>query len=323
MNYKTFHQFRISEEARERYAEVKLEPNDFIYPYFVVEGCGIREEIKNLWGVYHFSIDELLKDIEKTIQVGISKILLFGVINPEEKTEFGVAAYSQNNLVEKTVRAIKRQFPSLIVITDVCLCAYTNHGHCGIVSDERIQNDETIPLLAEMAVSHARGGADIVAPSAMMDGQVQAIRQALDKNGLGKTQIMGYSAKYASGFYGPFRDAAKSAPSFGDRKTYQMDYRNKSQAIQEISADIDEGANYVMVKPAHAYLDVIHDSYMSFPAMPIVAYHVSGEYMMIKSAASQGFLDERNAMTEALTAIKRAGARLIISYYARELFLHE
>jgi porphobilinogen synthase len=318
MKFANFHQYRINQAVRDKAAETILNPKDFIYPYFVVEGREIKKEINNLWNVYHFSIDMLLKDLELTIELGIDKILLFGVIGSHLKNETGSYAYNYANIVESAIRQIKQKYPNLIVITDVCLCSYTNHGHCGIIEDKKVNNDNTLPLLAEMAISHARGGADFVAPSAMMDGQVLAIREGLDKNGFSNTKILSYSAKFASSFYGPFRDAAGSAPSFGDRKAYQMDYRVNNQAIEEIRADINEGADWVMVKPAHSYLDIINKASILFDSVPIAAYHVSGEYMMIKSAAKQGYLDERNAMTETLFGIKRAGASYIITYYARE-----
>jgi porphobilinogen synthase len=250
--------------------------------------------------------------------LGIKSILLFGVIDDKEKDENGTAAYLPGNLVSAAVKAIKAQYPFLTVVTDVCLCGYTSHGHCGVIHNNEIMNDSTLPLLAQMALKHAEAGADYVAPSAMMDGQVEAIRTLLDAKGFSSTKILAYSAKYSSVFYGPFRDAAQSAPSFGDRKTYQMDYRSIGQAIGEVAADIAEGAEWVMVKPAHTYLDIIQRVKSNFPEVPLVAYQVSGEYMMIKAAAKAGYINEELAMLEALTAIKRAGADFIISYYAKD-----
>jgi len=321
-----FRPTRQDQPTRDRYADVSLSPADFIAPYFVVEGTGIKKEIPSLKDVYHFSIDRLLEDVQKTIVLGIDKILLFGVLEDSLKDETGTAACQENNLVARAVADIKKKFPKLVIITDVCLCGYTTHGHCGLVRGHEILNDETLPLLAQMALTHAQAGADMVAPSSMMDGQVMAIRQALDNNGFPDTKIMSYSAKYASNFYGPFRDVVHSVPSFGDRKTYQMDYRTVQQAVEEVRADLDEGADGVMVKPAHAYLDIIQriNQYFTNHQSPItnhqlVAYHTSGEYMMIKAAAKQGLLNEDEAMREVLTAIKRAGAELIISYYAKEI----
>lgn len=315
---KRFRELRTDAETRNKYAEVQLNTSDIIYPYFVVEGTAIKQPIASLHGISRFSIDELLVDIEETVSLGINAILLFGVVNDQEKDENGTAAYLPGSLVAEAVKAIKAKYPEITVITDVCLCGYTSHGHCGIIHNNEILNDSTLPLLAQMALRHAEAGADFVAPSAMMDGQVEAIRSLLDTKGFTKTRILSYSAKYSSGFYGPFRDAAQSAPSFGDRKTYQMDYRTSSQAIGEVAADIEEGAAWVMVKPAHSYLDIIQRIKSTFPETPLVAYQVSGEYMMIKAAAQAGYLNEEQAMLEALTAIKRAGSDYIISYYAKD-----
>ena len=318
-----FHHLRKDKETRDLNAEVHLKADDFIYPYFVIEGQKQRQPIESLHGVSRFTIDELIADIRHTLSLGIDKILLFGVIDESLKDETGTYAYAPDNLIVRAVKEIKRQFPEIKVFTDVCLCGYTSHGHCGIIRGTEIDNDATLPYLALMAASHARAGADFVAPSAMMDGQVEAIRSALTKQRLLQTKILSYSAKYASAFYGPFRDAANSAPSFGDRRSYQMDYRTLSQPVDEVAADIMEGADWVMVKPAHTYLDVIHRVKSKFPKTILAAYQVSGEYMMIKAAASAGFMDERVAMTEALTAIKRAGADYIITYYAKDYFKPE
>jgi porphobilinogen synthase len=283
----------------------------------VAEGTGVREEIGTMQDIYRLSIDELLKDVAETLSLGINKILLFGVIAEEEKDERGSAAYKPDNIISRAVRAIKAEFPQMIVFTDICLCEYTSHGHCGLLCNCDVDNDTTLPLLAEMAYQHAVAGADFVAPSAMMDGQIEAIRQRFDKEGL-KTKILAYSAKYASAFYGPFRDAAGSAPSFGDRKSYQMDYRTKEQGIEEIAADIAEGTDWIMVKPAMPYLDMLLKASQRYPQYPLVAYQVSGEYSMLLNGAKQGFFDEHRIFAESLNAIRRAGAQYIISYYAKK-----
>jgi porphobilinogen synthase len=316
-----FHPLRKTQAIRDQHAETVLVADHFIVPYFVVEGAGIKTEIPSLTDVYHYSIDELLRELETTLAQGISKILLFGVIDASLKDETGSHAVREDSLIARAVTAIKKRYPTLIVMTDICICGYTSHGHCGLVRAGAILNDDTLPLLAQMALVHAKAGADWVAPSAMMDGQVAVIRQILDQRGYPQTKILAYSAKYASNFYGPFREAVHSAPAFGDRKTYQMDYRNLEQALEEVKADIEEGADAVMVKPAHAYLDIIRavKQYLgninpSRSDTKLVAYHTSGEYMMIKAAAKVGVLDERAAMAEVLTAIKRAGADWVITY---------
>lgn len=316
---KRFRPFRLTQAIRDQYADVTpIQAADFIYPYFVTEGSHIKEEIPSMSDIYRFSIDELLTDVEDTLRLGINKVLLFGVIPNEEKDERGSAGYKPDNLISQAVRALKARFPQLIVFTDICLCEYTSHGHCGLLCNCDVDNDSTLPLLAEMAYQHALAGADFVAPSAMMDGQIEALRQRLDKEGLTQTKIMAYSAKYASAYYGPFRDAAGSAPSFGDRKTYQMDYRTKDQALEEIQADIEEGTDWIMVKPALAYLDILYRASQRFPEYPLVAYQVSGEYSMLLNGARQGFFDEKRIFAESLTAIRRAGAQYIISYYAKK-----
>lgn len=318
---KRFRTLRLSQAIRDQYADVPpISPETFIYPYFVMEGNGVKEEISTMEGVFRFSIDQLLIDIEELLSFGINKVLLFGVIPQEEKDERGSAAYQPDNIISKTVRAIKEHFPQVIVFTDVCLCEYTSHGHCGLLCDCDVDNDSTLPLLAEMAYQHALAGADFVAPSAMMDGQVEAIRQRLDKEGLTRTKVLAYSAKYASSYYGPFRDAADSAPSFGDRKTYQMDFRTKDQGLEEIAADIAEGADWIMVKPALAYLDIVCRAHQMYPNYPMVTYQVSGEYSMLKNGAKQGYFDEKKIFFESLVAMKRAGADYIISYYAKDFF---
>ena len=316
---KRFRTYRLTQEIRDQYADVSISVKDFIYPYFVVEGEGVREEISTMPGICRFSIDTLVEDIREIYTLGIDKVLLFGVIDDSQKDERGSLAYAEDALVCRAVRAIKQAQPEVCVITDVCLCEYTSHGHCGLLCNCDVDNDSTLPLLAEMAYVHAKAGADFVAPSAMMDGQIEALDKRLREAGLrDKCKILAYSAKYASAFYGPFRDAADSAPAFGDRKTYQMDYRTHDQGLEEIAADIEEGADWTMVKPAMPYLDMIARGVERFPQIPMVAYQVSGEYSMLKAAARLGYLDERRVVFESLIAIKRAGAQYIISYYAKE-----
>lgn len=314
---KRFRPLRSSQEIRDQHADVSLHPSELIYPYFVVEGQQIKEMIPSMEGVYRLSIDMLLEDIQDIEKTGINKVLLFGVLPEEEKDEQGTPAYQPDNLISRAVKAIKANCPHIIVFTDICLCEYTSHGHCGLLHNRDVENDSTLPLLAEMAYQHALAGADFVAPSSMMDGQVEAIKQRLLREGL-DTRILSYSAKYASAFYGPFRDAAGSAPSFGDRKTYQMDYRTSQQGVDETEADIDEGADWIMVKPAMPYLDMLQKVSRKFPHHPLVAYQVSGEYSMLKNGAKQGFFDEERIFFESLIAIKRAGANFIITYYAKE-----
>ena len=316
---KRFRPYRLTPEIRDKYADVSINVKDFIYPYFVVEGNGVKEEIATMPGIYRFSIDTLVEDVKEIYALGIDKVLLFGVIDDNQKDERGSLAYAEDALVCRAVKAIKAAQPEVCVITDVCLCEYTSHGHCGLLCNHDVDNDSTLPLLAEMAYVHAKAGADFVAPSAMMDGQIDALDKRLREAGLrDKCKILAYSAKYASAFYGPFRDAADSAPSFGDRKTYQMDYRTHDQGLEEIAADIEEGADWTMVKPAMPYLDMIARGVERFPKTPMVAYQVSGEYSMLKAAAKLGYLDEQRVVFESLIAIKRAGAQYIISYYAKE-----
>ena len=325
---KRFRQYRVTQEVRDRYADVpEILPEDFIYPYFVEEGEGIKTEVASMKGVYRFSIDTLLEDISELLPLGINKVLLFGVIPQHKKDELGTQAYSADSIIVRAVRAIKAHFPQVVVFTDICLCEYTSHGHCGVLGNSQLStlnsqlsilNDPTLPLLAEMAYQHALAGADFVAPSAMMDGQIEALRKKLDSDPLTKkTKILAYSAKYASAYYGPFRDAACSAPGFGDRRSYQMDYRTKNQGLEEIEADIEEGTDWIMVKPALAYLDIIQRASERFPDYPMVAYQVSGEYSMLLNAAQQGLFNEERIFHESLTAIRRAGAKYIISYYAK------
>lgn len=314
---KRFRLFRKDAATRARYADVSVAAGDLIMPYFVVEGQGVSEPVETMPGVSRLSIDRLLSEIDELAEVGVRKVLLFGVIADEEKDDRGTRAYTPDSLIVRAVKAIKQHAPATEVFTDVCLCEYTCHGHCGLLHNHDVDNDSTLPLLAEMALQHARAGADWVAPSAMMDGQVEAIRRRLDADGL-QTRILAYSAKYASAFYGPFRDAAGSTPSFGDRKTYQMDYHTHDQGLEEIAADIEEGADWTMVKPALPYLDMVARGVARFPDVPMVAYQVSGEYAMIKAAAQLGFLDEKRIVEESLTAIKRAGASYIITYFAKQ-----
>jgi len=289
-------------------------------PVFIVEGESQRNEIPSMKDVFHFSIDEATRQIEINLKKGLRKYLLFGVVDNSLKDNLGTVAYQHKGLISRAIRELKNNFGSeIIIFSDVCLCGYTNHGHCGLISGNTIDNDSTLPLIASMALEHALAGADFVAPSAMMDGQVGAIRNAFIENGLGKMRIMAYSAKYASAFYGPFRDAVDSAPAFGDRKTYQLDYRTIKQGIEEAGADISEGADWVMVKPAHTYLDMIRQIKSNFSNSTLAAYHVSGEYMLLKLAASIGMVDELQAFQEVTTAIKRAGADYIITYYAEKL----
>jgi len=300
---------------RDMFRETSLSPADFIYPLFIVEGEKVKKEISSMPSQYQFSIDHALSECEELSKLNVNSVILFGI--PNEKDEVGSGAYADNGIIQKATRAIKDHFPEMIVVTDVCLCEYTSHGHCGVIENGYVHNDKTLELLAKEAVSHARSGADIIAPSDMMDGRIAAIRKALDADGFTDTPIMAYSAKYSSGFYGPFREAAESTPQFGDRKTYQMDFGNSDEAMREIALDIQEGADIVMVKPALSYLDVIRRTKDSFN-LPICAYNVSGEYSMIKAAAQNGWLDGEKVMMEVLTSIKRAGADVIITYFAKE-----
>ncbi|MEG1255688.1 porphobilinogen synthase [Clostridium sp.] len=313
--FKRYRRLRETSAIRDLVRETVLNSNDFIYPIFVVEGENIKEEISSLKGNYHWSIDRLPEVIKEVEGSGVKGIILFGL--PEEKDEIASSAFCDNGIVQKAIRKVKEISKNLFVITDVCMCQYTCHGHCGIIKDQRVDNDETIKYLAKIALSHAIAGADMVAPSDMMDGRVKAIRDILDENGYKHISIMSYSAKYSSAMYGPFRAAANSAPQFGDRSSYQMDPANGKESMREIAADIEEGADIVMVKPAILYLDIIKEASMTFN-MPIAAYNVSGEYAMIKNAGENGLIDEKRAALEMLTSIKRAGAKIIITYYALE-----
>ena len=306
---------RKNENFRRMIRETKLSVDDFMYPLFVVSGKGVKKPIVSMPGNYQMSIDQLVKEVKTAKEAGIPAVLLFGI--PDRKDEVASGAFARDGLMQRAVREIKNKVPDILVVTDVCLCEYTSHGHCGMIEKGEVDNDSTIEVLAETAVSHARAGADMVAPSAMMDGQISAIREGLDEAGFENIPIMAYSAKYASCFYGPFRDAAESTPQFGDRKSYQMDPANSDEAIREITLDVEEGADIIMVKPALAYLDVIRRAREEFD-LPIAAYNVSGEFAMIKAAAQLGWLDGQRAMMEVLTSIKRAGTDIIITYFALE-----
>jgi porphobilinogen synthase len=306
---------RRTEQLRDMFRETRLQKTDFIYPLFIVEGNGVKKEISSMPGQFQMSIDNILPECEDLRELGVTSILLFGI--PAEKDDVGSGAYDENGVIQKAVREIKRAHPELVVITDVCLCEYTSHGHCGVIEDNSVHNDKTLDLLVKEAVSHAEAGADIIAPSDMMDGRIGAIRAGLDGKGFSDIPIMAYSAKYSSAFYGPFREAAESAPQLGDRRSYQMDFGNTDEALREIALDLKEGADIVMVKPALSYLDVIARTKASFN-IPICAYNVSGEFSMVKAAAANGWLDGDRVMMEILTSIKRAGADTIITYFAKE-----
>ncbi|MGE4215206.1 MAG: porphobilinogen synthase [Anaerotignaceae bacterium] len=307
---------RTSETMRKMVRETFITTSDLIYPMFIIEGENIKESVPSMPNVFRYSIDQLDEILEEVNNSKISGILIFGI--PKEKDEMASGAYAHDGITQRAVRFIKSKYPSMLVIADVCLCEYTNHGHCGVICGNEILNDETLPLLAKMSVSLADAGADIIAPSDMMDGRVGYIRNALDENGFKNTPIMAYSAKFASGYYSPFRDAADSAPSFGDRKTYQMDFANVNEALREVADDIEEGADIVMVKPALAYLDVVRAVADNFN-IPLATYNVSGEYAMVKSAAQNGWIDEKRIVTENLVAMKRAGAKILITYHALDM----
>ena len=306
---------RSNENIRRMVRETKLSSDDFIYPLFVTHGKGVKKEIGSMPGNFQQSIDNIVKDCEEVKGLGIPAVLLFGI--PESKDEVGSEAYSDEGIVQHAIKAIKNKLPELIVITDVCLCEYTSHGHCGVIKNGVVQNDATLELLAKEALSHAKAGADMVAPSDMMDGRVGAIRDTLDGHGFHDMPIMSYAAKFASSFYGPFREAAESTPQFGDRRSYQMDAPNSREALREVALDIDEGADIVMVKPALAYLDIIYQVRQQYN-LPVAAYNVSGEFSMIKAAAKMGWIDGEGAMMESLIAMKRAGADMILTYFAKE-----
>jgi len=306
---------RRSATMRRMVRETALSVNDLIYPLFVRAGEGLKKPIPSMTDCFHFSPDRIAEETAEVADLGIPAVLLFGL--PAHKDEKGSEAWAEDGVVQQAIRAIKKRTPELLVVTDVCLCEYTSTGHCGVIQDGRVVNDATLELLAKMALSHAQAGADIVAPSDMMDGRVRAIRQVLECNGFDDVAILSYAAKFASAFYGPFRDAAESAPAFGDRKSYQMDPANAREALREIELDLEEGADMVMVKPALPYLDIIRRARDRFDC-PLAAYNVSGEYMMLNAAAAAGLLDRDAAMLEALTSIKRAGAEIILTYFAKK-----
>jgi porphobilinogen synthase len=313
--FKRLRRTRMTATLRSMVRETELSKNDFIYPLFVVPGTKVKKEVSSMPGVYQMSVDEIVRECTEVTSLGIPAVILFGI--PEQKDEIGSGAYDEYGIVQRAIHAIKKEVPELFIITDVCLCEYTSHGHCGIVRGNEIVNDESIDLLAKEALTHAQAGADMVAPSDMFDGRVKAIRQILDENNFQILPIMSYAAKYASGFYGPFREAAESTPKFGDRRSHQMDPANSNEALREVETDIEEGADIVMVKPAMPYLDIIRRVKDTFQ-MPTAAYNVSGEYSMVKAAGRLGWIDEQRVMMEMLTGIKRAGADLILTYFAKE-----
>jgi porphobilinogen synthase len=306
---------RRREQLRALVREARLAREDFILPLFACPGKSVRREISSMPGVYNLSVDEIVREATRAFEIGVQGVILFGL--PESKDETASGAYAENGIVQQAVRAIRSEVPDIVIVADTCLCEYTSHGHCGVVRRGEVLNDESLELLARTAISQAQAGADIIAPSAMMDGQVGAIREALDGAGFEQIAIMSYAVKYASAFYGPFREAADSAPAFGDRRAYQMDSANAREALREAELDFTEGADILMVKPALPYLDILKQVRDRFD-LPLAAYHVSGEYAMIKAAAERGWIDERRVMLETLTSIKRAGADIIITYYAQE-----
>lgn len=312
---KRFRRLRYNPLVRDLVRETTLTKNDFIYPLFVIPGEKMKNPVKSMPGVYQLSVDMAVKECEEIAKLGLKAVILFGI--PEHKDEVGSGAYDDNGIIQRAIRAIKKDVPGILIITDVCLCEYTSHGHCGVLDGEEIVNDATVSLLSKEAVSHADAGADMIAPSDMMDGRIYAIRKALDYKGHTRIPIMSYAAKYASGYYGPFRDAAESTPAFGDRRSHQMDIGNAAEALREVEADIEENADIVMVKPAGPYLDIIAKVKEKFN-MPTAAYQVSGEYAMIKAAGMNSWIDEERVMMESLTAIKRAGADMMLTYFAKD-----
>lgn len=307
---------RGKEVFRRMVRETALSVDDLIYPMFSAFGSGVRKEVSSMPGIYQQSIEHIVAEAREVYQLGIPAVILFGI--PERKDAVGSDAYAEHGIIQETIRAIKQEVPQLAVITDVCLCEYTDHGHCGIIKDGDVDNDATVQLLAREALSHAQAGADMVAPSDMMDGRVAAIRAALDENGFSHIPVMSYAVKYASGYYGPFREAAESTPQFGDRRSYQMDPANRLEALREAQADIDEGADIIMVKPGLPYLDILRDL-RNTCTLPLAVYNVSGEYSMIKAAAANGWIDEQRVVLETMLGFKRAGADLIITYHAKEV----
>lgn len=316
LQIKRHRRLRSSESMRQMVAETSLHIHDLIYPLFIIEGEKVKKEIPSMPGIYQLSLDQLEEEITEVVHLGIRAVFLFGI--PQEKDALGQGAYDENGIVQAATRLIKQITPDLLVITDTCLCEYTDHGHCGVVQEGLIDNDASLKLLGETAVAQARAGADIIAPSNMMDGFVTYIRQALDQAGFVDLPIMSYAVKYASAFYGPFRDAAASTPQFGNRKTYQMDIRNRKEARKEAITDIEEGADFLIIKPGISYLDIVRDI-NEITTIPIISYNVSGEYAMVKSAAQQGWIDEQQVVLEMMTSIKRAGADLIITYFAKDV----
>lgn len=313
--FKRLRRTRMTATLRSMVRETELSKNDFIYPLFVVPGAKVKKEVSSMPGVYQMSVDEIVRECVDVKSLGIPAVILFGI--PEHKDDVGSEAYAELGIVQRAIHAIKKEVPDLFVITDVCLCEYTSHGHCGIVRGNEIINDESVELLAREALVQVQAGADMVAPSDMFDGRVKAIRDILDENDFQNTPIMSYAAKYASGFYGPFREAAESTPKFGDRRSHQMDPANADEALREVQTDIEEGADIVMIKPATPYLDIIRRVKDTF-RMPTAAYNVSGEYSMVKAAGRLGWIDEQRVMMEMLIGIKRAGADLILSYFAKD-----
>lgn len=307
---------RRSDAMRNLVRETRLSTAGLVYPMFVCPGSGVRAAVSSMPGVAQQSVDKLLEEVHEVADLGIPAIILFGL--PEHKDEMGTEGYAASGVVQRAIEAIRQARAELLVITDICLCEYTSHGHCGVIEDKQVANDRTLELLAEMALSHARAGAQIVAPSDMMDGRVAAIRKRLDANGFADTAILSYAAKYCSGFYGPFREAAQSAPQFGDRASYQMDPANAREALKEVALDLEEGADIVMVKPALPYLDIVHRVREAFD-VPVAAYNVSGEYAMVKAAAKNGWIDEKRVVLEIMTSIQRAGASIVLTYHAKDV----
>ncbi|WP_284139738.1 porphobilinogen synthase [Virgibacillus sp. LDC-1] len=316
MDFKRHRRLRSSNAMRAMVRENTVTADDFIYPLFIVEGTNKKKEVPSMPGVYHLSLDLLPQEVKEIEALGINAIILFGV--PNEKDEVGTGAYAEEGIVQRATRVVKETSPEMLVVADTCLCEYTSHGHCGVIHNHDVDNDASLELLAKTAVSQAKAGADIIAPSNMMDGFVQVIRHALDKAGFKHIPIMSYAVKYASAFYGPFRDAAESTPQFGDRKTYQMDPANRREALREATSDVEEGADFLIIKPGLSYLDIVRDV-RNDTNVPIVAYNVSGEYSMIKAAAQNGWVDEKALVIEMLTSMKRAGADLIITYFAKDV----
>ncbi|WP_102691177.1 porphobilinogen synthase [Rummeliibacillus pycnus] len=316
LNFKRHRRLRQSATMRAMVKETYLHKEDFIYPIFVIDGENIKNPVESMPGVYQFSLDRLAEEMDEVVSLGIPSVILFGL--PAEKDEVGTQAFHDHGIVQEATRFIKKNYPDIIVVADTCLCEFTSHGHCGVVSeDHKILNDPSLDILAKTAVSQAQAGADIIAPSNMMDGFVAAIRKGLDEAGFEDVPIMSYAVKYASAYYGPFRDAADGAPKFGDRKTYQMDPANRYEAMREATSDVEEGADFLIVKPALSYLDIVRDVRNNYD-LPVVAYNVSGEYAMVKAAALNGWVDEKQIVLETLTGMKRAGADLIITYHAKD-----